>query len=167
MGVLGDPRWRASEHGRADGVHVDSAGGTGLFVATAAVHGVDVAGNLYAGVFAGNIYVGGNCIGCLQANFAVNAGDRPLQPGDVVSIQAITPSDFDTGPTLWQVVQAQPGQSLPRRTRGPSSASSQGGPSLSPKKSTGPPKPGVVWCRARVRPSLASMSRSSTAGRCR
>ena len=97
----------------ADGVHVDLAGGTGLFVATAAVHGVDVAGNLYAGVFAGNIYVGGNCIGCLQANFAVNAGDRPLQPGDVVSIQAITPSDFDTGPTLWQVVQAQPGQAAP------------------------------------------------------
>ena len=101
-----------------DGVHVDSAGGTGLFVATAAVHGVDVAGNLYAGVFAGNIYVGGNCIGCLQANFAVNAGDRPLQPGDVVSIQAVTPTDFDTGPALWQVVQAQPGQSLPPANAG-------------------------------------------------
>ena len=69
-------------------------------------------------MFAGNIYVGGNCIGCLQANFAVNAGDRPLQPGDVVSIQAITPSDFDTGPTLWQVVQAQPGQSLPPANAG-------------------------------------------------
>ena len=95
-----------------DGVHVDLAGGTGLFVATAAVHGVDVAGNLYAGVFAGNIYVGGNCIGCLQANFAVNAGDRPLQPGDVVSIQAVTTTDFDTGPALWQVVQAQPGQAV-------------------------------------------------------
>ncbi|MFZ1405001.1 MAG: hypothetical protein WAW03_18040 [Anaerolineae bacterium] len=95
-----------------DGVHVDSAGGTGLFVATAAVHGVDVAGNLYAGVFAGNIYVGGNCVGCLQANFAVNVGDRALQPGDVVSIQAVTPTDFDTGPALWQVVQAQPGQAI-------------------------------------------------------
>ena len=95
-----------------DGVHVDSAGGTGLFVGSAVVHGVDVAGNLYAGVFAGNIYVGGNCIGCLQANFAVNAGDRPLQPGDVVSIQAVTSTDFDTGPALWQVVQAQPGQAV-------------------------------------------------------
>ena len=95
-----------------DGVHVDSAGGTGLFVATAAVHGVDAAGSLYAGVFAGNIYVGGNCVGCLQANFGVNAGDRPLHPGDVVSIQAVTPTDFDTGPALWQVTQAQPGQAV-------------------------------------------------------
>ncbi len=101
-----------------DGVHVNSAGGTGLFVASAAVHGVDVAGNLYAGVFAGNIYVGGNCIGCLQANFAVNAGDRPLQPGDVVSVQTIKTTDFDTGPTLWQVTQAQPGQSLPPANAG-------------------------------------------------
>lgn len=110
--------------GRADfnGVRVNSAGGDGLYVlsvdhdglyvGSAAHHGVDVAGTDWAGVFNGFIFVSAACIGCLQANFAINVGDQALEPGDVVSIQAIIASDFDTGSALWQVMQAQPGMTM-------------------------------------------------------
>ncbi len=94
------------------GVRVGYANYDGVYVGSAGVDGVNVTGNSYAGNFAGNINVTGNCYGCRQANFAVNAGERTLQPGDVVSIQAIIPTDFDTGPALWQVTQAQPGQAI-------------------------------------------------------
>ena len=99
-------------HAGADGVYVFDAGSDGVQVWDAAGNGVNADGTQYGGYFWGNIYVQGNCVGCLQANFAVNVGERPLQPGDVVSIQAITPTDFDTAPALWQVVQAQPGQAV-------------------------------------------------------
>ncbi|MBK9091905.1 MAG: hypothetical protein IPM84_03865 [Anaerolineae bacterium] len=95
-----------------DAVYVAHAGNDGIDVYDAAYNGINAYGAQYAGYFSGNINVTGNCVGCLQANFAVNAGDRPLQPGDVVSIQAITPTDFDTAPALWQVVQAQSGQAV-------------------------------------------------------
>ena len=97
--------------GRADshGVYVNSAGGYGVRVNMAEFDGVNVAGGSWAGWFYGNIYVNGNCVGCRPANFAVNVGERALQPGDVVSVRAVTETDFDTGPALWQVVPAQPG----------------------------------------------------------
>ena len=95
-----------------NGVRVGSASYDGVYVANAGDDGVDVYGSAYAGNFLGNIYVSGNCIGCLQANFAVNAGDRALQPGDVVSVQAVMPTNFDAGATVWQVVAAQPGQTV-------------------------------------------------------
>ena len=95
-----------------DAVYVAHAGNDGIDVYDAAYNGINAYGAQYAGYFSGNINVTGNCVGCLQANFAVNAGNRVLQPGDVVSIQAITPTDFDTAPALWQVVQAQSGQAV-------------------------------------------------------
>lgn len=96
-----------------DGVSVVSAGNNGVTVDSASNNGILVgsAGN-WAGRFVGNIYVDGSCNGCLQAHFAVNAGDRPLQPGDVVSIESITVTDLDTAPDLWQVVHAQPGRNV-------------------------------------------------------
>jgi hypothetical protein len=94
------------------GVYVDQAGSDGVEVYSAAGNGVNADGNLYGGYFWGDIYVQGNCVGCLQANFAVNVGDRALQPGDVVSVQAVTATDYDTGPALWQVMLAQPGQAV-------------------------------------------------------
>ena len=94
------------------GFNLNSAGSYGVYVGTAGYDGINAYGAAYAGNFVGNINVTGTCIGCLQANFAVNAGERPLQPGDVVSIHAITSTDFDTAPALWQVVQAQPGQAV-------------------------------------------------------
>lgn len=93
-----------------DGVRVTQAGHSGLFVGNANLNGVDVIGSNYAGYFVGNIFVTGNCIGCLQANFAVNGSDRVLQPGDIVSMQSVILAEFDTGPALWQVTLAQPGQ---------------------------------------------------------
>jgi hypothetical protein len=95
-----------------DGLNVHFAVGDGVHVGIAGQDGIDVSGVAWAGNFAGDINVSGNCFGCRQANFAVNAGDRALQPGDVVSVQAVTPTDFDTAPALWQVVQAQPGQAV-------------------------------------------------------
>ena len=94
------------------GVYVANGGSDGVEVWSTAGNGVNADGDLYGGYFWGDIFVQGNCVGCLQANFAVNAGNRPLQPGDVVSIQAITPTDFDTAPALWQVVPAQSGQAV-------------------------------------------------------
>ena len=100
--------------GRADvsGVVVSSVGNTGLYVGESPHYGVDVPGGDWAGYFWGSIYVRNGCFGCLQATFGVNAGDGPLQPGDVVSVQAVITTDFDTGNTVWQVAQAQPGQSV-------------------------------------------------------
>jgi hypothetical protein len=92
------------------GVSVSDAGGDGVHVWSAANNGVDAHGNQYAGYFWGNINVTGNCIGCLQANFGVNVGERALEPGDVVSVQAVMVTDFDAGAALWQVTPAQPGQ---------------------------------------------------------
>jgi hypothetical protein len=95
-----------------DGVYVGSAANNGVVVDAAGVNGVYARGSIYAGYFSGNIYVTGTCLGCRQANFAINAGDLTLQPGEVVSIQDVVPTNFDTGPTLWQVALAQPGQAV-------------------------------------------------------
>lgn len=92
------------------GLYVESAGSYGLLVDAAGSIGVDVTGTYYAGFFSGDVLVTGNCTGCRQANYAVNAGSRALQPGDAVSVQGITWRDFDSGPALWQAVPAQPGQ---------------------------------------------------------
>jgi hypothetical protein len=97
---------------QGSGVHVSWAGMDGVFVYTAGSTGVNAAGAAFAGYFFGDIWVQGNCQGCLQANFAVNAGDRALQPGDVVSVQAVTATDLDTAPALWQVTLAQPGMAV-------------------------------------------------------
>ena len=95
-----------------DGVRVGSAGQNGVYVGSASNNGVDVAGANYGGYFVGNIFVTGNCIGCLQANFAVNAGQQTLEVGDVVSVQSVASTDFDAGATVWQVTQAQSGQTV-------------------------------------------------------
>lgn len=95
-----------------DGLAVQDAGRYGVYVMSADGDGVNSDGNLYGGYFWGNIYVDGNCVGCLQANFAVNAGDRPLQPGDVVSVEGVISTGFDAGAELWQAAPAQPGQAV-------------------------------------------------------
>ncbi|HSN77194.1 MAG TPA: hypothetical protein VL334_19155 [Anaerolineae bacterium] len=104
-----------------EGVYVGTAGGDGMYVHSAYYSGLVVndAGNdgvyvreatNWAGRFIGNISVSGNCSGCRQANFAVNADERALQPGDAVAVQAVTAAGFDATQFLWQVVPAQPGQ---------------------------------------------------------
>lgn len=95
-----------------DGVNVGNAGRYGVYVTSAGGDGVNSDGNLYGGYFWGNIFVEGSCVSCRPANFAVNAGDRPLQPGDVVSVAGVISTNFDAGATLWQAALAQPGQAV-------------------------------------------------------
>ncbi len=106
IGVWGESRTNTGVYG----LSTDGNGVWGQSTNGIAVRAVST--NNWAGYFAGNVYVSGGCTGCLLANFAVNAGEHPLQPGDVVSIQSTTPTDFDTGPVLWQVTQAEPGQAV-------------------------------------------------------
>jgi len=107
---LGDGTGFAASSSVLDGVVVQVAGRHGVYVTSAGGDGIHADGDQYGGYFLGNIYVDGNCVGCLQANFAVNAGESALQPGDVVSVAGVSSTDFDAGAALWQVTAAQPGQ---------------------------------------------------------
>jgi len=99
-----------------NGVYVNSAGSTGvyvyladsngMYVAMAGHYGVDVTGINLAGYFLGNIQVTGNCSGCLLATFGVNAGDKPLAPGDLVSLSGLRESGVDSVPMLMEVQMA-------------------------------------------------------------
>jgi hypothetical protein len=100
------------------GLNVDSAGVNGLYVSAAGYAGVDVAGNTWAGNFHGDINVSGNCIGCALAVFGLNAGDQPLEPGQVVAIQGIQTSTLDDAPALWRVVPAGEGSAAVGVVRG-------------------------------------------------
>jgi len=82
------------------------ADSTGMYVAMAGHYGVDVTGINLAGYFLGNIQVTGNCSGCLLATFGVNAGDKPLAPGDLVSLSGLRESGVDSVPMLMEVQMA-------------------------------------------------------------
>ncbi len=98
------------ESAGANGVSVVSADWDGLSVQSADDDGVDVwdAAN-YAGNFGGDIFVLGSCIGCAQAALGVNAGSRPLRPGEIVAVQGMQPAALDNASVLWQVVPAEGG----------------------------------------------------------
>jgi len=74
-----------------DGTEVDLAiAGDGLQVDDSGFNGVEINGVAdWEGYFFGDINVTGSCTGCLLATFALNVGDRPLQPGELVAIRAI------------------------------------------------------------------------------
>lgn len=95
-----------------DGVLVDLAAGDGFDVDVAGDVGIEAAGGNFAGYFAGNVFIDGNCTGCLLAAFGVNASAQTLAPGDVVALAGLRRSNFDTGPVLLEVVPAQAGKSL-------------------------------------------------------
>ncbi|MBN1657781.1 MAG: hypothetical protein JXA93_05235 [Anaerolineae bacterium] len=88
------------------GLYVGVTGDDGIRVYEAGGDGLEVYGTDYAGAFWGDIYVSGSCIGCVQATFAKNAGDRTLEPGDVVAIQGIETVALDNASTVWRVVSA-------------------------------------------------------------
>ncbi len=100
--------------GRADidGVAVDSASLDGFDVNIAGDNGVEAGGTNYAGYFSNNIFVNGSCTGCLLSLFAVNAGDRVLEPGDIVAAAGVQTSTFDTGSALVQIRKAGPGDAI-------------------------------------------------------
>ncbi|QLQ04774.1 MAG: hypothetical protein HZY76_00780 [Anaerolineae bacterium] len=90
------------------GVYISRSDADGMRVGLAGDDGIDVAGSDLAGYFAGPITVG-SCTGCLLAAFAVNAGDRPLQPGDIVTVRGMAVGAFDNAASLWQVTPAGAG----------------------------------------------------------
>jgi hypothetical protein len=91
----------------------DDSGTNGLYVATAGDSGVWIAdATNWAGYFAGNINVTGNCTGCRIAQMAVNAGEATLQPGEIVAVGGIAGSPFAGTDMLFQVRRATPGSPL-------------------------------------------------------
>lgn len=92
------------------GFYVGDSGGSGVSVYRSGNHGIYVEGSEnYAGVFFGDVYVGGSCSGCVLANFAVNGGDEILAPGTVVTVDGVMESDFAGVPVLLRVRAAGPG----------------------------------------------------------
>ncbi|MCB0202176.1 MAG: hypothetical protein H6649_00165 [Caldilineae bacterium] len=101
------------QHAVDNGVEVGSAGYNALYVESAtsaglrvvsATSGIDVTGDVLAGVFVGNIQViGGSCSGCLLVTFGVNTGDSALQPGELVSLAGLRESSVDSVPVLMEV----------------------------------------------------------------
>lgn len=92
-----------------DGVQVFSAGGDGVYVDSAGGDGVEVTGDDLAGNFHGPI-AATSCSGCLLAAFGVNAGEQPLEPGTVVTVQGTRPAEVDGAPVLMEVTRATAGQ---------------------------------------------------------
>jgi hypothetical protein len=91
----------------------DDSGTNGLYVATAGDSGVWIAdATNWAGYFAGNINVTGNCTGCRIAQMAVNTGEAILQPGEIVAVDGITDSPFAGTDMLLRVHRATPGSPL-------------------------------------------------------
>ena len=86
------------------GYYVEDSGGSGVSVYRAGNHGVYVEGSQnYAGVFYGDVYIGGACSGCVLANFAVNAGHETLVPGTLVTVDGVMGSNFAGLPVLLRV----------------------------------------------------------------
>lgn len=115
---VGTPINAGGTSSSANGVEIVSAQGYAIYISRsdldgmriglAGDDGIDVAGNDYAGYFAGSISVG-SCNGCLLAAFAVNVGDRPLQPGDIVTVRGMAAGAFDNAGNLLQVAPASAG----------------------------------------------------------
>jgi hypothetical protein len=95
------------------GVLIFSAKEDGVFVNTAWGDGVHISNAFdWSGYFSGNIYVGGSCTGCRLASFGVNSSDNILEPGDIVSIQGVLPSELEGAPMLLQIKPARPGEAI-------------------------------------------------------
>ncbi len=104
-----------------DGLLVGNAAKAGVKVMNAstglAVYGDDTSIGLliqpenpdWAGVFDGDVQITGSCTGCRLATIGVNVGNRPLQPGDIVAIQGVSPGVQGQADLLWQVTPFEPG----------------------------------------------------------
>lgn len=63
----------------------------------------------YSGYFANPIYVNGGCVGCSLAYLALNDGDQPLEPGDLVTVSGVDDSLAGTTMAILRVRRAEPG----------------------------------------------------------
>lgn len=94
--------------GNGDGIQTESNSSNGISWAAlfAANTGTSPAlyattAGTYAGYFADSISVNGGCTGCTLTVVAVNAGDRPLLPGDLVAATGVeSPLAGTTDPVL-------------------------------------------------------------------
>ncbi|MEI2655521.1 MAG: hypothetical protein V9G12_25850 [Microthrixaceae bacterium] len=88
----------------------DGSGTNAFYAYDAGDSGVWIrAATNWAGYFAGDINVTGNCTGCRIAQMAVNTGNEALHPGDIVAMDGIAASSFDRVEVLMQVRHATPG----------------------------------------------------------
>lgn len=95
-----------------NGVVVSAAGMNGMEVIAAGNVGVQAAGNNLAANFLGPVQISGGCTGCELVTFGVNAGDRTLQPGDVVTVSGVRDSGVDGIPVLMALQLAEPGRGV-------------------------------------------------------
>ncbi len=100
--LAGRSSFRSDASG-TNGVYIYDAGDSGIWVRAA---------TNWAGYFAGNINVAGNCTGCRIAQFAVNSGPETLQAGDIVAMDGIADSPFAGIGMLLRVRRATPGSPL-------------------------------------------------------
>lgn len=100
------------DHADDNGVDINWANNAGLYVEWGNYYGIDVDGGYLAGYFDGNIQVAGSCSGCSLTIFGINAGERPLQPGDIVSLQGTRTSHVDSVPLLLEVGLATEGDNI-------------------------------------------------------
>ena len=95
------------------GLWVNNSGRDGIYVNSATDDGIEInSANNWAGVFEGNIFVSGNCTGCLIAAFGVNRGTTSLQPGDIVTIEGTSASPYNQTDRLFNVHKATAGQPI-------------------------------------------------------
>lgn len=103
-----DGLWVQNDSASGDGIHVQAnvSMGTGWGAVYAYNYGTspavraDSAGT-YSGYFRDDIYVEGNCVGCTLVYIGLNAGDVPLEIGDLVTIVAAgAPLEGTTVPVL-------------------------------------------------------------------
>jgi len=83
-------------YGNGDGIHVytsstlgDNFGALWAYNSGTDPGVVASSGGSYAGYFWNPIYVNGGCVGCSLVQIGLNAGDDPLEAGDLVAIRGL------------------------------------------------------------------------------
>lgn len=112
VGLAQDYGARVLQAGRSS-FRSDASGTNGVYIYDAGDSGIWIrAATNWAGYFAGDINVTGNCTGCRLAQMAINAGGVTLQPGDVVAAAGVASSPFAGSDLLLRVRRATPGSPL-------------------------------------------------------
>lgn len=101
-GVYGDSTSSFGVYGVSDsnyGVYGVSGSSRGVYGSgTTGVYGNSTTTGGYGLYTNDNLFVGGNCVGCKLALLALNVGEQPIAPGDVVVLAGMAPSPSATDP---------------------------------------------------------------------
>lgn len=89
------------------GVAGDATGAYGAIITSTAYRGLYAKGAsiYYSAYVDGDLFVGGNCVGCLVAYYGQNAGSAAIRPGDLVAVDGVV-ADPDLGTPVMQVRRA-------------------------------------------------------------